>query len=73
MKKISNEEAIQKVTELVGGTMKMGVIFRIWNRNSERDYETKAKVAGFTDQQIRAFKNLQLGQPVDIGSEKSEE
>ena len=70
---MSNEKTIQKVTELVGGTMKMGVIFRIWNRNSEQDYKTKAKVAGFTDQQIRTFKNLQLGQPVDIGSEKSEE
>lgn len=70
---MSNEEAIQKVTELVGGTMKMGVIFRIWNRNSEQDYETKAKDAGFTDQQIRAFKNLQSGQPIDIGLEKSEE
>jgi len=65
---MSNEEAIQKVTELVGGTMKMGVIFRIWNRNSEQDYETKAKAAGFADEQIEAFKNLQIGQPIGTGS-----
>jgi hypothetical protein len=70
MKKLNSEDAIQKVTELVGGTMKMGVIFRIWNHHSEQDYEAKARNAGFTEEQIRAFKNLQTGQPVDINSEK---